>query len=266
MNLPSHQHRVSRRFSAAAASYDKVSVVQQEVAQQVLDLTPPAFTPGRLLDAGCGTGRLLTLARARWPQAEMVGLDVAPGMIEQAQERFARDPACSFATGDAARYRSDAPFDLLLSSSALQWLHPLDQGLAHLFANLRPGGLLAAGLMTRYTLHELRSAREAVAPHKRSAAHLPDLDAVQAAVHGLPNGHLLQIREQAWTNTYPDARAMLQTLHVMGVTGGDISHGRIPLNRHELEELIAYYDAHHGAPGGGVVATFCVTFILLEHT
>jgi ubiquinone/menaquinone biosynthesis C-methylase UbiE len=46
--------------------------------------------PARVLDVGCGTGRLLEQAAARWPGAELVGVDPAGGEVVARGEQLAR--------------------------------------------------------------------------------------------------------------------------------------------------------------------------------
>ncbi|HVP22202.1 MAG TPA: methyltransferase domain-containing protein, partial [Anaerolineaceae bacterium] len=50
-----------------------------------LDAVPTGFSPGAILDIGCGTGRLLRAAARRWPQAHLLGVDPAEGMVAQAR-------------------------------------------------------------------------------------------------------------------------------------------------------------------------------------
>jgi ubiquinone/menaquinone biosynthesis C-methylase UbiE len=42
----------------------------------------PGLDPEVVLDVGCGTGRLLRRAANLWPEAQLVGVDPASGMIE----------------------------------------------------------------------------------------------------------------------------------------------------------------------------------------
>ena len=42
--------------------------------------------PASVLDIGCGTGRLLRRASARWPGAAIIGVDPAQGMIDVARQ------------------------------------------------------------------------------------------------------------------------------------------------------------------------------------
>ncbi len=261
MNAPRHTRQVGLRFSASAAQYDRVTRVQEAVAQRVLDLIPPAEPATSILDVGCGTGRLMARLRQRWPRARLTGVDIAAGMLTEARRRFADDSMMDWILSDATEYRG-GPFDLVVSGSALQWVDPLADTLAHLFDQVRPGGLLAVGLMTRGTLRELRAARAAAAGHKPAARDLPAFDRVCQAVAALPGAEPARTEEQAWTFIYPNARDLLLRLHGMGVTGGDLSRGSAALQRGELKALMAYYDRHYQAPEGGVYATFTAGYFV----
>lgn len=260
-----HHQQVRQRFSSAAAAYDAASTVQADVAQRVLKLVPASLHPERILDAGCGTGRLLRLAHTRWPRARLVGLDIAEGMVEKARSQLADIDGLRLVVSDAATYE-DQPFDLVLSSSSLHWLRPLEQGLAHILHLVRPGGHLAIGLMTHATLRELRAARTAVAPHKATPGQLPTWPDLHALLARQPESRILAAREELHEGCYASAAELLQRLHVMGVTGGDLAQGARPLTRSELQALIQYYETHFAVPGGGVCATFSVGYLLMERT
>jgi len=46
----------------------------------------PRLDPKVVLDVGCGTGRLLRRVASLWPEAQLVGVDPATGMIETARK------------------------------------------------------------------------------------------------------------------------------------------------------------------------------------
>ena len=64
----------------------------------LLEFLPPQ--PRRILDLGTGDGRLLALVKRVHPQAESVGLDFSPAMLERARQRFAADRSISIVTHD----------------------------------------------------------------------------------------------------------------------------------------------------------------------
>jgi len=70
---------LKRLFGASAATF-----LDQKADWLVRRIRPA----GRLLDVGCGTGEFLRAMRRRAPDLELVGCDVAHGMIEEARRRW----------------------------------------------------------------------------------------------------------------------------------------------------------------------------------
>jgi len=90
-------------------------------------------TPRVVLDVGTGTGVVAGLAAERFPEADVVGIDLAPRMIEQARRQH---PGLRFEVGDASRLTfADGAFDLILLLNAV----PFAGELARVAA---PGGRL----------------------------------------------------------------------------------------------------------------------------
>lgn len=48
--------------------------------------SPQRFTPKKVLDIGCGTGRLLRKMHAAWPDASFTGVDLSSGMVASAHQ------------------------------------------------------------------------------------------------------------------------------------------------------------------------------------
>ena len=92
------------------------------------------------VDLGCGPGNSTELLVARWPDAEVVGVDNSPGMLKSARERL---PHVSFVEADIASWQAPAAVDVLYANAALQWVGDHRELLPRLFAQLAPGGALA---------------------------------------------------------------------------------------------------------------------------
>jgi trans-aconitate 2-methyltransferase len=93
-----------------------------------------------MIDLGCGTGRLTDRLRARWPEAQVTGLDSSPAMLEQARGDF---PAIEWVETDVANWAPDAKLDIIMSNAALHWLPDHAALFPRLFGYLSPGGVLA---------------------------------------------------------------------------------------------------------------------------
>jgi trans-aconitate 2-methyltransferase len=111
--------------------------------------------PARVIDLGCGPGNSTALLRARWPGAEVTGLDNDPAMLAAAR---ASDPGVRWVEGDAAAWEPDGTYDVVFSNAALQWLPDHSAVLGRWFAAIGPGGALAVQLPVvhhRSPLHRL---------------------------------------------------------------------------------------------------------------
>ncbi len=108
------------------------------VQRAVLDLAARDAPPENILDIGCGTGRLLRKAAARWPDARLIGVDPADGMIRQARQRT---PQATFFSGQAeALPLPAASFDLITSTNSFHHWADQRQGIREVARTLRPGG------------------------------------------------------------------------------------------------------------------------------
>ena len=94
--------------------------------------------PRRVLDLGTGTGVVALALGERYPEAEVVGVDLSPGMIEEARGKLPPELAgrVSFEVGDASALAfPDGDFELVVLSNMI----PFSDELARVVA---PGGTL----------------------------------------------------------------------------------------------------------------------------
>jgi tRNA (cmo5U34)-methyltransferase len=106
----------------------------------LLELLPERME--RVLDLGCGDGRLLALVLGARPQAGGVAVDFSPPMLERARERFAGAPGVELHQRDLVEPLPDlGRFDLVVSSLAIHHLE--DARKRELYAEIL--GLLAPG-------------------------------------------------------------------------------------------------------------------------
>lgn len=98
----------------------------------------------RVIDLGCGTGRVLHLLAQAYPRSRFRGIDTAAPAIELAREgaRFAHLANVEFEVGDANRANEDS--DLVLALDAVHDQPHPDEFLSAVYRCLRPGGVLLA--------------------------------------------------------------------------------------------------------------------------
>jgi ubiquinone/menaquinone biosynthesis C-methylase UbiE len=103
------------QFDRLAPSWDSMRRPEAFAALELaLEALPAA--PKRVLDLGTGTGLAAFIAARRYPEADVVGVDLAEGMIEQARENTAPELAgqVRFEQADAVRLPFEpASFELV---------------------------------------------------------------------------------------------------------------------------------------------------------
>jgi malonyl-CoA O-methyltransferase len=120
----------------------------------------PESSPELVLDLGCGTGFFSRHLRETFPQAKVVGLDLAEGMAQHASQHQQAD---NWLCGDAENLPlKDQCVDIIFSSLAIQWCEDNNALFAEVFRVLKPGGHFVFSTLGPNTLFELRDAWSAV--------------------------------------------------------------------------------------------------------
>jgi malonyl-CoA O-methyltransferase len=158
------KREVRRSFDRAASSYDEHAIVQREVDRRLLEhLDPIRIDPARIVDLGCGTGRSLEALARRFPQAQLLGVDIAPAMLARGRARGgwwqrALGKSRPLVCADIERLPlAPASCDFAYSNLALQWCRP-QAFFAEAARVLPAGGLLLFSTLGPDTLKELRAA------------------------------------------------------------------------------------------------------------
>ena len=130
-----------RRFNQWSETYERSFMqwlIFDRVHRRVLLSLPPGFTPGAILDIGCGTGRLLRRMHACWPSAKLVGIDQAEGMVAKARQLT---PEASFYQAPAEHIPlEDASLDLVTTTMSFHHWSLQEQGVREAFRVLRAAG------------------------------------------------------------------------------------------------------------------------------
>jgi ubiquinone/menaquinone biosynthesis C-methylase UbiE len=208
-----------------AATYDRISDSQFEGGKRLVERL--AITSGaRVLDVGCGTGRL-----ARWiaevvgPTGSVAGIDPLPERIAIARGNAG---GLAFEVGQAEDLGAfaDASFDAVVMSAVFHWVSDKPRALAEVRRVLRPGGRLGVTTLPR-ELNGAGTAAAVIAPvlqddrFSRSA----DLSKLAVATRGLTTTDVVSM--------VIESRLELTELHVMPRTW----------NRASGDEAVDYLEA-----------------------
>lgn len=136
-SVPQWRQRVARAFSRAAPRYAALASAQQSMGERLWAHLPEQASI--ILDLGCGPGHWSARLAERYPQARVLGLDLASGMLREARRQHG--DAIRWLGGDAtALPLAGESLDLAFSNLTLQWCPAPEPALEELYRVLRPDG------------------------------------------------------------------------------------------------------------------------------
>ena len=94
----------------------------------------------RILDIGCGDGRITAHLAGLVPSGSVLGIDLSPEMISFAADRHGNQPNLSFRVGNASELHFIEDFDLVVSFACLHWVKDHLSVLKAVRQSLVPGG------------------------------------------------------------------------------------------------------------------------------
>lgn len=134
-------------FTEVAPKYDLItrllSFGRDASWKRAMMAAIPQARPDVCVDLACGTGDLTLQLKQRFPGAQVIGVDLTPGMIELARQREGA-VGLTFEVGDMGNLRfADASVDIITGGYALRNAPDIDVALGEMARVLKPGGCLA---------------------------------------------------------------------------------------------------------------------------
>lgn len=166
--------------SDLAGTYDRVSSRQYEHGKLlVLDL---GLGPGqRVLDVGCGTGRLSAyVAGLVAPHGIVHGIDPLPFRIEVARQRVRDNLQLSVGSAEDLSAFADATFDVVFLNSVFHWIEDQATALREARRVLKRGGRVGISTATKDAPHDLELVL-------RRAYERPELATTAIVPSGVPH-------------------------------------------------------------------------------
>jgi malonyl-CoA O-methyltransferase len=255
---------VRRAFSKAATTYDAAAVLQREVCIRMLEkLDVIKIQPARLLDIGSGTGWGTRQLGERYPQAGVVALDIALGMLQAARgtsswwRKLFKGSKQSYLCADVEALPLAAQsVDMVWSSLAVQWCNDLPATFVELHRVIRNDGLLMFSTFGPDTLKELRIAFNGVDGYNHVNRFIDMHDIGDMLVEAGFADPVMEM--ETLTLTYDDVKAVMQDLRSIGAHNA--TAGRAPgmLGKTKWARIVQNYETLRR--NGKLPATFEIIY------
>ncbi|MBI5415610.1 MAG: methyltransferase domain-containing protein [Candidatus Omnitrophica bacterium] len=249
--------KIRRAFSGAALQYDVLTGLHKEIGRELLAKAAAHGGGGPILDVGTGAGWFTGRLKNHFPDARVVGIDFAAGMVDVAGMR---EKDCAILQADARRMPfKENTFELVASNLAYQWVDDLSEAFANCHAILKEDGKMLLTMFGYSTFRELFEALEKTREAAKGGSALPQLAGKEEVAAALDKAGFRDVRveEETIRTHFPDMMALLQWVKDIGANAlvGDTFIGRDWLTRAD-----AYYSRTFG-DRWGVGATFEVIWV-----
>ena len=219
MNL---KKEICNAFNQHARAYEKAAIVQQEIGCRLFErLSYLNIKPRYILDLGCGSGVFSKQLKQRYPEALVVGFDLAVMMLRQAEAKQSLFKKWSLVCGDMATLPfASGIFDLVFANQTIHWAGSLEEGaMARLMGELNRvmnvGGCLMFSTLGLDTFCELRESWSKVHSyaHINTFVDMHDLGDVMLAEHFIDP----VVDMEMLSLHYPTLSKLLHALKAQGV-------------------------------------------------
>ena len=252
--------QIASQFTRAATSYDSLAIVQKVIADDLLEvLTKRRFE--RLLDVGCGTGRVTQQLSERAEQ--VIGLDLSMGMLRFAQTQPPMSPLSNItwlnADADQLPLASDS-IDGVFSSMALQWSQNLSACYQELFRVCRPNARVVLAIMSHGSLFELADAWQILDQQQHINAFHDQQTLLSKALNAGFSGHATV---KTYTTWHPNVTGAMHSIKDIGAKKAVATDNVVSLTKGRLIRLQQRY-AELYEQAGQIPLTYKVTFLELD--
>ncbi len=257
-------HKVQQSFRRSLKTYNEHAFVQLEIAQTLAKLLFENSSKQqlkRVFEIGCGTGFFTKDLLDKFVVQELYLNDLVAEcevVLSEILREFSESQrnVWRFSAADVNQLDFDGEFDLICSSSSLQWVTNLPALLKKIVDGLSSQGCLAISSFTSEHFYELQVINQQLGSY---AQELNYVDLEQWRILLKEQFDLKMIEEQKITLWFDSAEEMLLHLRYTGVNGNARQH----LSQARLKEFIQLYEAEY-LRDGRLPLTYAPIFIVAE--
>lgn len=154
---------ICNAFNKHASEYEKNARVQTEIGSRLFErLDYLAMKPEYVLDLGCGTGYFTALLKARYPDAQIVGFDLAHAMLLESAGKKEVEGNWHLIEGDMQKLPfANGIFDLVFANQVIHWASSLPPVFRELNRVMRKDACVMFTTLGPDTFKELKQAWQA---------------------------------------------------------------------------------------------------------
>lgn len=234
--------------------YHRVSTVQEKWGVGLVRRIP-ARRYSKILDAGCGSGRVTAHLLRAFPRSRVVALDRSSDMLCQAARTLRRfSKRLTLLRADLRNARPGSDFDLVFSNATFHWVQDHRRLFRNLHCWLAPGGRLEAQCGGKGNLRRIEALISSLSASRRFRPYLATFRRPVNFASPGSTRHLLEragFREvQAWLTAAPTPFASrrefcefaryVTLVPVLSVLPSDETRAEY------LESFVALYERRHG--------------------
>jgi malonyl-CoA O-methyltransferase len=248
-----HKQKIAANFNRVAWNYNKVASLQRNVGNKLMNyLNAVKITPQTILDIGGATGYFAELLSFRYPQSQIINIDIAQNMLSEALSH--QNLLCSDFDYLPLINKS---VDLIFANMSLQWSIDLNKTLSELNRVLRPNGLLIFSTLGPETFYELRNCWQQIDNYAHVNTFV-SAEMLQKILHN--NDFTVSINTEKKIQTYSSMSQLLHYLKAIGtnyVYNGNRSRGL--LTKRKLTQLESIYEQYRNQ-NNQLAATFEIIY------
>lgn len=244
-NYELDSRHVRLAFNAAAKNYDAFALLQQTVADRLIEffehINVEATT---VLDLGSGTGYGSRKLKQQFKKAQIFQADISIEMLKNSRAQLPRFFSKNyFLCADASQIPLTKDcIDLVFSSLMLQWCNDPDAVFAEIKRVLKPGGVFLFTSFGPDTLKELRDSWRQVddAVHVNAFADMHDIG--DSLIRNGMDAPVLSVEHLVLT--YGECKQLMRELKNIGAHNINRGRRKTLTGKQRLQKVMKHYESY----------------------
>lgn len=236
---------VRRAFNVAAKNYDAFALLQQTVADRLIEsFEHIQIEPRSILDLGSGTGYGSKKLKQQFKKAKIYQADISVEMLKKSRAQSPRFFSKNhFMCIDANQIAlANDSVDLVFSSLMLQWCNDPDAVFAEIKRVLKPNGVFLFSSFGPDTLKELRESWRQVDDEVHVNAFADMHDIGDSLIRNGMDAPVLSIEHMILT--YDDCKQLMRELKNIGAHNVNNGRRKTLTGKQRLQKVIKHYESY----------------------